>query len=186
MERHVRHHHEENRVRGGFRIGGLTALRVVVGIIFIVHGWVKLADMPAWQSQMDAMGFPAVGVLSWLAMLAELGGGLLLLLGLLTPLAAAATATNMFVAVFWVHLDNGLLAQNNGFEFPLTLGLVSLYFLFRGAGPVSLDALLRERARRRKSGTEATRHEREEREGKVGRGVRVHGPGERGPAHVTG
>lgn len=134
---------------------GLTALRVMVGVIFVAHGWTKLADMPAWQAQMQSMGFPAVEVLSWLAMLAEFGGGILLVLGLLTPLAALATAANMFVAVFYVHLGNGLYAQNNGWEYPLTLGLVSLYFVFRGAGPLSVDAIIR--SRREKKVTTVTR-----------------------------
>jgi putative oxidoreductase len=58
----------------------------------------------------------------------------------------------MLVAIFAVHLGKGLFAQNGGWEYPLTLLLVSAFFAVRGAGPVSVDAAiarLRERRLRR-------------------------------------
>ena len=48
----------------------------------------------------------------------------------------------MGVAVFHVHFANGLLAKNNGFEYPLTLLVLAVYFIIRGGGCFSLDALV--------------------------------------------
>jgi putative oxidoreductase len=48
----------------------------------------------------------------------------------------------MAVAIFKVHWPNGLMAQDHGFEYPMTLFFVSLYFMIRGAGPFSIDGLI--------------------------------------------
>ena len=74
------------------------------------------------------------------------GWGLGLIFGLLTPIAAAGVAFTMLVAILSAHIQNGLLAKNNGFEYPLTLMMAALWLMMRGAGPFSVDALL---ARRR-------------------------------------
>jgi putative oxidoreductase len=140
----------------------LTTLRVVVGVIMLTHGWLKVADMPSWIASVEGLGIPWPEGMAWLAMAAELFGGMLLVVGLLTPLAALAIFANLMVAIFTVHRGQGLLAEGGGFELPLTLGVVALYFVFRGAGPLSLDALLlrkradRKRADRRQPVTEPT------------------------------
>jgi putative oxidoreductase len=129
----------------------LTALRVGVGFIMLIHGWLKLADMPSWIGNVEALGIPWPQGMAWLSMAAELLGGGLLLVGLLTPLAALAIFVNLMVAIFVVHRGQGLLADQGGFELPLTLGLVALYFVFRGAGVLSLDSMIsRKRATERR------------------------------------
>lgn len=117
----------------------LTLLRVTVGVIMVVHGWSKLTGYAEWSGTLESMGLPLAEVLAPLAIAGELGGGLGLILGALTPIAAAGVLTTMLVAIFTVHIDHGLLAENGGFEYPLTLAAVSLFFLVRGAGPFSVD-----------------------------------------------
>ncbi|MDL1871868.1 DoxX family protein [Deltaproteobacteria bacterium PRO3] len=117
----------------------LTLLRISTGIIMAAHGWDKLQNLNATVEQFGAMGIPKAGV--YLAIAGELGGGLGLIVGLLTPVAAFGVFCTMAVAVLHVHLKNGLFAKDGGFEYPLTLAMVALYFIMRGAGPVSLDGI---------------------------------------------
>lgn len=119
----------------------LTLLRVIAGVILVVHGWLKLTDVASWQAQLTSLGMPAPEVLSWFAIAGEFLGGLGLIVGLLTPVAALGAAVTMIAAIATVHAGNGLLASNGGMEFPLLLLCVSLVFVLRGGGPLSLDAL---------------------------------------------
>lgn len=121
----------------------LTALRVVVGIIFVAHGVQKLADPQATAQAFASMNIPAAGLSVWLAIVGEFVGGLGLMLGALTRVAALGPILTMVVAIVWVHLGNGLFAQNGGFEYPLVLLLTSLVFAVHGGGPFSLDAYVK-------------------------------------------
>jgi hypothetical protein len=78
-----------------------------------------------------------------LAIVGELFGGLGLVVGLLTPIAAFGVACTMTVAIAAVHLQHGLFAANGGFEFPLVLLASALWFMAAGPGPWSVDALIR-------------------------------------------
>lgn len=69
-------------------------------------------------------------------------GGLGLAAGLLTRVAALGPVCTMVVAILSVHLGHGLFARDGGYEYPLTLLLVSAFFAFFGAGPISMDAQL--------------------------------------------
>jgi putative oxidoreductase len=77
-----------------------------------------------------------------IAGISEAGGGLLLLLGLLTPLGSAAIIGTMIVASVSVHKDNGLWATNGGYELPLINAAVAAGLAFTGAGKWSLDSAL--------------------------------------------
>lgn len=123
----------------------LTLMRVSLGMIMITHGWAKLTDAAAWRDSVVALGIPLPDVAAWLAIVGELFGGLGLLAGLLTPVAAFGVLATMVTAIATVHWGNGLLASNNGFELPLMLAFVAAYFIARGAGPFSLDAVLERR-----------------------------------------
>ena len=120
----------------------LTLLRVVVGIIMAAHGWQKASDIAAWTSNLTQMGIPLPEINAYLSIAGELLGGLGLLFGLITPVAAFGIASTMVVAICQVHLANGLFAKDGGFEYPLTLLSVAIFFIFNGAGPYSLDAKL--------------------------------------------
>ena len=73
---------------------------------------------------------------------AEFFGGLALLIGLLTRPAALVLAVTMLVAIFSVHIANGLFMSNNGYEFALSLIAISVSLAIRGAGRISLDRYL--------------------------------------------
>jgi len=117
----------------------LTLLRLSTGIIMAGHGWLKFKDLNTTIQQFAGMGIPKGAV--YLAVAGELGGGLGLIVGLLTPIAAFGIFCTMATAILKVHLKNGLFAKDGGFEYPLTLAMVALFFIFHGAGPFSLDAL---------------------------------------------
>jgi putative oxidoreductase len=119
----------------------LTLLRIFVGVVMAAHGWEKVQNFAGVVEGFAGMGMPYPKVMVGLAIAGELGGGLGLIVGLLTPLAALGVFCVMAVAVFKVHFANGLFAQDGGFEYPGTLMFVALFYMFRGAGPVSLDHL---------------------------------------------
>jgi hypothetical protein len=76
-------------------------------------------------------------------------GGLGLVFGLLTRVAALAVVSLLAVAIGAVHWNHGLFTQNGGFEFPLVLLTGALFFLLAGPDSLSADTLLRRRARDR-------------------------------------
>lgn len=119
----------------------LAFLRVAVGIIMTVHGWQKLQDVEKFINGLDQMGFFYPQICAYLAISGEFLGGLGLVVGVLTPLAAFGIFSTMCVAVFVVHWEKGLLAQNGGFEYPLCLLVVSFFLMMNGAGKISLDYL---------------------------------------------
>jgi putative oxidoreductase len=119
----------------------VTLLRVTAGVIFMVHGAQKLVDIPGTTQAFAGMGIPMPQYSVYLAIAGELLGGLGLFLGLLTRVAAFGPFCVMLVAIIAAHLRNGLLARDGGFEYPLILGLVSLFFIGHGAPSFSLDAL---------------------------------------------
>jgi putative oxidoreductase len=77
---------------------------------------------------------------------AEFFGGLALILGLLTRPAAVAAAFTMLVAIFSVHISNGLFAANNGYEYALTLMVALIALAVQGGGQLSVDQALTQRS----------------------------------------
>jgi putative oxidoreductase len=124
----------------------LLALRLVVGVLFIGHGAQKLfgafggSGLEGTAEGFERMGLRPGEAHAVAAGCAELGGGLLLALGLLTPLGSAAIVAVMTMAVVTVHARNGLWNSNKGFEYNLVL--VAAVFALAGVGPGawSLDA----------------------------------------------
>ncbi len=92
-------------VRGRGAVG-LLILRLVVGAAFMVHGWAKINSPGGMTAWMPAAA-PVPGFLQAAAALSEFGGGALLILGLLTPVAAFFLACTMIVAIGMVHLPAG-------------------------------------------------------------------------------
>ncbi len=118
---------------------GLLALRLALGAVMIAHGWQKIAGhMHGIMGMLSHLGIPPW--MAYLVVAAEFGGGILVVLGLLTRLAAFAFLIDMLVAISKVHLKNGLTGQG-GFEFPMMLAAVAFALIFFGAGPISLDWL---------------------------------------------
>ncbi len=127
---------------------GLLVLRLVLGIIFVAHGAQKLFGSFGGPGLKGTAGFhEQLGIKPPLAMavlagLAEFVGGILVAVGFLTPLAAAALIVTMVVAALTVHLRNGFFAQSGGYEFNLALAGMALALLLAGAGAISLDGAL--------------------------------------------
>ena len=119
----------------------ITALRVFTGVIMATHGALKLLDIPGTLQGFAQLGIPYPQYAVYLAVAGELLGGIGLVLGLLTRVAALGTWASMAVAIGYVHFGHGILAKNGGWEYPVVLGLVSLFFVTHGGGPASLDAL---------------------------------------------
>ena len=127
---------------------GLLVLRVVLGLTLAAHGMQKLAGwfggygLKGTGQFFEQLGFVPGKRSAFLAGLAETGGGLLLVFGLATPLAAAAFVATMLVAVVTVHAKNGFFATQGGYEYNLVLAVAALSLAFTGPGALSLDALL--------------------------------------------
>src|SRR5882672_8547416 len=92
---------------------GATVLRVVVGIVFLVHGWQKLFQMglPAVTGMFTQINIPLPAISAPVVTFVELLGGAALVLGLLTTWAAALLAIDMVGAILLVHLRNGFSMQ---------------------------------------------------------------------------
>ena len=125
---------------------GLTLLRAAVGAIFIAHGAQKLFvfGLDGVAGAFGQMGVPFAEVTGPLVALLEFFGGIALVLGLLTRLAAVGLAINMVGAIVLVHAPNGFFLPN-GIEFALLLGSASLALAIMGAGELSVDAWLTHR-----------------------------------------
>lgn len=128
--------------RAVYDVAALIA-RVVVGVVFAVHGWMKFDT--GWDGV--TRSFAESGVLlprlaAGYATVVEFGGGLLLIAGLLTPLTGLLLAVNMLGAYVFVHAGQGVLVDEGGFELVGALGSTALLLAAAGAGRISLDHLL--------------------------------------------
>ena len=127
---------------------GLVLLRLTIGLTLAAHGGQKLFGWfggygPDGTGKfLESMGFHPGRRHAVLAGTAEVGGGLLLALGLLTPLGAAIGASVMLVAAVTTHLKNGFFVTAGGYEYNLVLGVAALALAFTGAGAISIDAAL--------------------------------------------
>lgn len=122
---------------------GITVMRVVVGIVFLMHGGQKLfvwgfGGVAAFLGQ---VGVPAPMLAGVVITLIEFLGGLALLLGLFTRWIAIPLAIDMLVAIFAVHLRGGFFLPN-GYEFALTLLAANVALALLGSGEASVDRLL--------------------------------------------
>ena len=119
---------------------GLTILRIVVGIVFLVHGYQKLFKLGfhGVAGFFAHAGIPLPMAAAVIVTLVEFVGGILLVAGIATRVAAALNAVDMTVAILAVHLKHGFYNQNMGFEYPLTLLAATLCLTLAGGGMLSL------------------------------------------------
>lgn len=118
----------------------LLVLRLALGAIMIGHGYPKMfGGLEHHVAMVNKLGLP--GWLGYLSAAAEFLGGILVVAGLITRLAALAICINMAVAIAYVHWSGGLLGEH-GYQFPLSLAAIAFALIFFGAGPISLDALI--------------------------------------------
>ncbi len=122
---------------------GPLVIRVVVGIIFVVHGWMKVGmGIAGTAGFLASLGIPAASVFAVLLIIGEVVGGIALILGVATRFWAAVGVIISVVALVTVHLSKGFLISNGGYEFILLIGAVMVSLLVMGAGKYSVDAKL--------------------------------------------
>jgi len=131
--------------------GGITILRLVLGVVFLAHGLPKLLPVfggsPAETAAMfEASGLQPALLLVLIVGVIELFGGAAIILGVWTRFAAILLAINMGVAIWKIHLPHGFFLNlslepgvGHGYEFAMVLlgGLVCL--LLNGPGAMSID-----------------------------------------------
>jgi putative oxidoreductase len=133
--------------------GAVTFLRLVLGVVFFAHGAQKTLGWFGGYGFSGTMGFftgmmhiPALFAV--LAIAAEFLGGLGLIVGLLTRVAAFGIFCNMVIAVAMIHHQFGFFMnwagtqKGEGFEFHLLVAAMTLFLTIRGAGAASVDRLL--------------------------------------------
>jgi len=132
---------------------GTTILRLLLGVIFFAHGAQKMLGWFGGYGFTGTMGFftnvlhiPAL--FAFLAIAAEFLGGLGLILGFLTRIAALGIFSNMIVAIAMVHHQFGFFMnwtgaqKGEGYEYHLLVMAVTVFLMIRGAGAYSVDRLV--------------------------------------------
>ncbi len=126
----------------------LLVLRLIVGLLLAGHGAQKLFGWfggPGFvgiTGFLQSQGFKPAWLWALLGGLGEFGGGLLLALGLLSPLGAIAIFASMLMAVAKFHWSKGFWVTQGGIEYPLLLLLLSIVLGLAGPGSYALDTLL--------------------------------------------
>jgi putative oxidoreductase len=115
---------------------GALFMRLVLGIAIAMYGYQKVVPHGALTRHVHMVA--GIGLPAWLGYVsayAELIGGILLILGLFTRLAAAFIAINMFVAFFTVGIHHGL----GSFDYTLAFAAIAVMLLFYGPGALAID-----------------------------------------------
>jgi putative oxidoreductase len=126
----------------------LLITRVFFGLALAAHGSQKLFGwfgghgLAGTGGFFEMLGFKPGHFYAAAAGLGEVGGGLLLAVGLFGPLGPAMMITMMLVAALTVHVKHGFFSSDNGVEMPMLYAMAALFFAFSGPGIYSLDALL--------------------------------------------
>ncbi|MGD0880894.1 MAG: DoxX family protein [Acidimicrobiales bacterium] len=123
-------------------------LRLTLGGMILAHGTNKIfggGRIPGTAAWFESIGMKPGKLNAWAAALTEVGCGVLLILGLLTPLACAGLVALMVVAIVTVHRKNGFFVFNpgQGIEYCLVIALVAIALGGLGAGRWSLDHALK-------------------------------------------
>lgn len=121
--------------------------RIILGVILIAHGWDKFAitGLEGVSGFFESLGIPAPGFAAPLAALIEILGGVAIILGAFTRIAAAVIALDMLFAALFAHISSGIFVSNNGWELTGAIGAGALLLIAAGAGKWSVDSLLPKR-----------------------------------------
>ena len=121
----------------------IALLRVVLGVIFAYHGYLKLFVPGGFKGTvafLASLGIPLPLYSALIVSAVEFFGGAFLILGMVTRWSTSLLIINMLVALFTVHLKNGLLVSKGGYEFVLVLLAGLFVVLANGAGKLSLGS----------------------------------------------
>jgi putative oxidoreductase len=128
----------------------LLIVRIVLGVVFLAHGIKHARGRTKTSNWFASIGFKSADLQWFLSTATEIGVGVLLIVGLLTGLAAAAVIGIMAVAYWTVHRSAGFFITSfmkegvevEGYEYVATLALVALALVVGGPGEFSLDHLI--------------------------------------------
>jgi len=120
-------------------------LRIGLGIILLVHGAQKIFVLGPGQvaGYLAKLGLEPSGFLAWVVILVEFGGGICLLLGLLTRVVGLLFAIEMVVAIWKVHASKGFYVGQGGYEFAMLLIAGCLALVLAGPGRFAVDRPLK-------------------------------------------
>ncbi|HKG18023.1 MAG TPA: DoxX family membrane protein [Solirubrobacteraceae bacterium] len=130
------------------RLAGIAplGLRLVLGVVMVIHGYGKVVTGPArFGLGLGALGVPAPELMGYVVTVVEVAGGILLLVGLLSRVAALVLAIEMVFTIALVKVDVGLISAPRGApgaEFDLALLAGFLAIVLAGPGKFSLDRLI--------------------------------------------
>lgn len=134
-----------------FDVAALIA-RVTLGVILVAHGWQKWQNGLGGTTQMfTETGIPLPELAAAFTTAAELVGGVLLIIGLLVRLAAAAWFVVGAGAIVFVHGGSGIFVREGGWEFVASLMALCLLFVALGGGRIGVDGLIHGAWRRRRA-----------------------------------
>ncbi|MDC5696160.1 DoxX family protein [Intrasporangium calvum] len=135
----------------GGRDAVLLVARVLIGAIFLAHGWQKFTEwgLDGTGAAFEQMGVPAPGIAATLAAVIELVGGIALILGALTTVFSVLLVLDMVGAAVLVHIGNGVFVTENGWELVAALAAGALVLAATGAGAYSVDRALTPRSQGR-------------------------------------
>jgi putative oxidoreductase len=129
--------------QSGMSSCGIAVLRIVVGVIFVMHGWQKLSmGFQNVGGFLGSLHIPAPTLAAVVLTIVELLGGIALIIGLFTRYVAALLTVDMAVALTLVHIKNGFFAPK-GIEFPMLLLASNLCLLLSGSGSLSVERFMR-------------------------------------------
>ncbi|MDZ7703292.1 MAG: DoxX family protein [Trueperaceae bacterium] len=126
---------------------GITILRVSVGIIFLMNGWVKLFvnGIAGTAGFFDSIGIPLATAAAVVVSVLEFAGGAALILGVGTRLVSPLLAVVMLTALFTVHIGNGFFVSNGGISHVFALLAATLTLTLTGPGRLALADLVTSR-----------------------------------------
>jgi len=118
----------------------IFVLRVILGVLLVVHGWPKIKNLKETQSNFSTMGFKPGVLWGTAAMVIEFFGGLAIILGILTQGVAVFVAAEMLITTIWkIKTGKGFI---DGFELDLILFAAALALASLGSGAFALDFLI--------------------------------------------
>ncbi len=142
---------------GAAQAWGTTLLRLIVGVVLVMHGYLALALLGphTMAGYISRMGYPAsLGtVLAWYLIAAHMGGGVLIVIGLWTRWAALANVPPLASAVLLLHFNQGFFMRVievapgrnvvGGYEYSLTVLVATVALVLLGSGAASVDGMRR-------------------------------------------